>query len=111
MPDFLTVKVVLRQPHLPRDYRIITVIELKRDTDDQAKAATQMSQYMGRILQICSPGDSFKGFLVSQDTVEVYSYVGLGASRRAEKVDEYSMFDAGNPWTRDLADIAIQYWN
>lgn len=102
---------MLRQPHLPRDYRIVTVIELKRNDDDQAKASTQMYHYMRRIHQICAPGDSFKGFLVSQDRVEVYSYTGFGAHRTAEKVDEYSMFDPGNPWTRDLADIAIQYWN
>ena len=111
MPDFLTVKVVLRPPHLPRDYRIITVVELKRDDDDKTKAQTQMTDYMERIDKICAPGDSFKGFLILEDKVQVFSYVGLGANRRPEKVDMYSIFDAGNPWTRDLADIAIQYWN
>ena len=102
---------MLHEPHLPRDYRIITVIELKRDIIDETKASTQMSHYMRRIDQICTPNNSFKEFLILQDIVEVYSYVGFSEFRRVEKVDEYSMFDAGNPWTRDLANIAIQYWN
>jgi len=111
LPDFLTVKVVLSQPNQPRDYRIITVIELKRDDVDLTRASTQMIHYLKRIHQICAPGDSFKGFLILEDKVEVYGYVGFGAARRVEKVDEYSMFRADNPWARDLADIAIQYWN
>ena len=111
LPDFLTVKVVLRPPHLPRDYRIITVIELKRDNVGGGSAGSQMADYMDRINQICAPDDRFKGFLVLYDRVEVYSYSGVGANRRVDLVDEYSMFDAGDTWTRDLADIAIRHWN
>ena len=70
-----------------------------------------MVDYMERINEISSPGNNFKGFLVLEDEVEIYSYVGHGANRRPDRVDMYSMFDAGNPWTRDLADIAIRYWN
>lgn len=68
-----------------------------------------MADYMTRIGQICTPGasDSFNGFFVLQDTVQVFSYFGVGAHRRPEQVDEYSIFDAGNPWTSDLADIAF----
>lgn len=105
------MKVVLRQPDQPRDYRIITVIELKRDDESTAKAESQMTDYMIRINQLSAPPDSFKGFLVSQDTVRVFSYSGLGVDRTPAQVDMYSMFDPANPWTRDLADIAIQYWN
>jgi hypothetical protein len=102
---------VPRRADLPRDYRIITVVELKRDGDDRAKAESQMADYMERIHQICAPGDSFKGFLVLKDTVIVYSYAGIGNRRSGSIVEEYSMFDPGNPWTRDLAGIAIRYWN
>ena len=105
------MKVILRPPHLPRDYRIVTVVELKRDEEDVSKAQSQINAYMSRINEISSPDNSFKGFLVLEDVVEIYSYVGYGAYRYPEKVGMYSMFDAGNPWTRDLADIAIRYWN
>ena len=112
LPDFLTVKVVPHHPDQPRDYRIITVIELKREEDDRIGAELQMTNYMRRINRICSPDDSFKGFLVSYDRVAVYSYSGPRSdNRRIDMVDEYSMFDAGDPWTRDLADIAIRHWN
>lgn len=105
------MKVVLRPPHLPRDYRIVTVVELKRDDDEISKAVSQMHAYMKRINEISSPDNSFKGFLVLEDEVEIFSYVGHGANRRPLSLGTYSMFDAGNPWTRDLADIAIRYWN
>ena len=39
-----------------------------------------MADYMDRINQICAPDDSFKGFLVLYDRVEVYSYSGVGAN-------------------------------
>lgn len=105
------MKVVPRPLHLPRDYRIITVLELKRDEDDQAKAEDQMSTYMERIHEICSPNNTFRGFLIMADVVQVYGYMGIGARRRAEIVDRYSMFAPGNQFTKDLVEIAINHWN
>ena len=70
-----------------------------------------MADYMDGINRICAPDDSFKEFLVLYDRVEVYNYCGVGANRRIDLVDEYSTFDAGDPWIRDLADIAIRHWN
>ena len=55
---------------------------------------------MTRVDKICSPGNGFKGFLVLENEVQVFSYVGHGAYRRPEHVDSYSMFDAGNPTYR-----------
>ena len=97
------------QIHLPKKKQISG--ELKRDDDDIAKARSQMIRFMTRINQICSPGNSFKGFLVMENEVLVFGYSGHGEYRRPEVVDSYSMFDEGNPWTRDLADIAVQFWN
>jgi hypothetical protein len=111
LPDFLTVKVVLHPPHSPQDYRIITVVELKRNEDDRGKAEEQMIAYMDRIHEICNPNDSFQGFLIMEDIVEVYGYSGIGARRRTEIVNKYSMFAPGNPFTRDLVEIAIDHWN
>ena len=111
LPDFLTVKVVPHLPHLPRDYRIVTVIELKRDEDDQAKSEQQMVAYMHRILTICHPNDSFRGFLLMKDSVQVYGYSGIGTRRHVEIVDQYNIFAVGNPFTRDLVEIAIRHWN
>jgi hypothetical protein len=106
------VKVVLHHPDQPRDYRIISVIELKRKNNNQIAGETQMVEYMERINEISAPPDSFKGFLVLQDTVKVFSYyTDFFGIRLPMEVGIYSMFDAANPWTRDLADIAIQYWN
>ncbi|KAF8958814.1 hypothetical protein BDZ97DRAFT_1923432 [Flammula alnicola] len=111
LPDFLTVKVVLRPPRQPRDYRIVTVVELKRNDEDQTNAETQMVAYMVRVNEIAAPNNSFRGFLVMEDHVQVYGYTGYGPNRSVEMVDEYDMFAPGNPFTRDLADIATNYWN
>ncbi|KIJ89931.1 hypothetical protein K443DRAFT_15677 [Laccaria amethystina LaAM-08-1] len=111
LPDFLTVKVILRPSNLPREYRIITVVELKRNDDDQAKSEAQMLRYMMRIDQIAAPDNNFRGFLVMQDNVQVYGYSGYGANRMAEIVNEYNIFTPGNHFTTDLTDIAIAYWN
>ena len=105
------MKVELRPHQLPRDYRIVTIVELKRDNDDIVKAQSQMSDYMTRIDEICTPGNDFKGFLVMESQVLVFGYSGHGEYRRVEVVDSYSMFDAGNPWSWDLANIAVRSWN
>lgn len=105
------MKVVLRPSNLPREYRIITVVELKRNDDDQAKSEAQMLSYMMRINQIASPTNNFRGFLVMQDNIQVYGYSGYGAKRKAEIVNQYNIFAPGNHFTADLADIAIAYWN
>ena len=105
------MKVILRPSNLPREYRIITVVELKRNDDDQAKSEAQMLRYMMRIDQIAGPNNNFRGFLVMQDNVQVYGYSGYGTNRMAEIVDEYNIFTPGNRFTTDLTDIAIAYWN
>lgn len=110
-PDFLTVSVYPQLLGAHRDYRIVSVLELKRDDQSLTKSQEQMLQYMERILEVGNPSNNFRGFLLMGEFVEIYGSRGFAERRIPEYLGTFNIFDAADRFTNELAEIAVAHWN
>lgn len=87
------------------------IVEVKRDDVTSGEARLQMLEYMKRAIDHPSREPNLRGYLVEANQVTPYLVVRRGFCWVVEQGETFDMFAAGDRFTTELCEIAIQTWN
>ncbi|GJJ11980.1 hypothetical protein Clacol_006218 [Clathrus columnatus] len=112
-PDFVIVKVTPRL-ETRRDHCIVCIVEVKRDAGSISLAIAQMDAYMKQAARLSSRVENLRGYLTLGSSVLRFwleNEEGDLVVNHTREEDMFNMSDQGDPFTRELCQIAIDSWN
>jgi len=108
-PDFITVKVTPQLPGKPRQHLMVAIVEVKRnDKVSETEALKQVAKYLQRAWELPGHSENLCAYLVMGQKVH---RLWMQSKGRWRADPPFSMFEAGDKFTKALCETAIHHWN